>query len=227
MHHKVHHTVKDNITSFKAKLPDHVCLIAVSKTKPSSMIQSAFDAGQIDFGENKAQELIQKAVQLPDQIKWHFIGHLQRNKVKQIIDYVYLIHSVDSLSLLDEIEKRARLKNKQVNVLLQIHMAQEDSKFGFSEDQIQFLCKENTFQNYQYVKVLGLMTMATNTSDQALIGKEFNALKFLFEKIKAYFSSDFKVLSMGMSADYELAIDAGSNMVRIGSAIFGNRNYES
>ena len=215
-----------NINTLTKELGSDICLVAVSKTKPPSLIMKAYLAGQRDFGENKVQELQAKAEELPKDIRWHMIGHLQSNKVKYIAPFVNLIHSVDKLKLLIEINKRAAQNKRIINILLQVHIASENTKFGMNEEELRELLQSDSFQQMKNVKVLGLMGMATFTDNKDLIKKEFEYLKSLFlQTNKQYFASDsdFKVLSMGMSGDYPIAVEAGSNMVRIGSAIFGER----
>tara|TARA_R110002072_G_scaffold278504_2_gene440327 strand:+ start:160 stop:825 length:666 start_codon:yes stop_codon:yes gene_type:complete len=219
-------SIAENLQKIKTSLPSSVCLVAVSKTKPVEMIQAAYDAGQRVFGENKAQEMQSKAEKLPTDIEWHMIGHLQSNKVKYIAPFVHLIHSVDKLSLLKEINKRAAQNNRVIAVLLQIHIAKEESKFGLDETELLELFESDNFAEFKNTQVVGLMGMATFTENTAQIQSEFNSLKSLFDVTKnKYFKTDsnFSILSMGMSGDYEVAIEAGSNMVRIGSAIFGER----
>ncbi|MFN7910444.1 MAG: YggS family pyridoxal phosphate-dependent enzyme [Bacteroidota bacterium] len=216
--------IQSAIVSIKSKLPEGVSLVAVSKTKPAELIQAAYNAGQKEFGENYVQELLEKQAQLPEDIKWHFIGHLQSNKVKHIAPFVYLIHGVDSLSLLKEINKQGQKLNKIINCLLQVHIAEEESKFGFDVDEINTFFYSKSAINYPFVKVVGLMGMATNTNNLKQIEKEFKLLSQLFEALKP--ANNLTVLSMGMSSDYQLAINCGSNLIRIGSAIFGNRVYQ-
>ncbi|MEY2829555.1 MAG: hypothetical protein RIQ33_1413 [Bacteroidota bacterium] len=202
-------------------------LIAVSKTKPVSDIQELYDAGQRVFGENYVQELVDKQPQLPAAIQWHFIGHLQSNKVKYIAPFVHTIHAVDSLKLLIEIDKQAAKNNRIINCLLQLQIADEDTKFGLSENEIIELVKEIHQQNFKNILIVGIMAMATNTDDESKIEMEFIEVKQIFEKLQSeYFSSSnsFKQISMGMSSDYKLAIKHGSTMVRIGSLLFGSRN---
>lgn len=211
-----------NIKNIKQNIPETVTLIAVSKTKPVADILTAYNCGQRHFGENKVQELVEKQSLLPPDIKWHLIGHLQRNKVKYIAEFVYLIHGVDNMKLLKEIDKQARKHDKIINILLQVKIAQEETKFGMSDvllEEIMQAYKNKTFPNIQ---IKGLMGMATNTSDAHQIAGEFSHLHRLFEIHKQDFS-EFEFLSMGMSGDYQIAIDNGSNMVRIGSAVFGAR----
>ena len=219
--------VKNNIDQFTQALPAGCRLIAVSKTQPVEKIQEAYAGGQRLFGENKAQELTTKYESLPKDIEWHMIGHLQTNKVKYIVPFVSLIHSVDSLKLLLEINKQAEKINKTVNCLLQIYIAAEDTKFGFSEDEAVQLLQSDEFRVLKSIRITGLMGMATLTADQVQIRKEFKSLKTLFDKIKALNipSVEMKELSMGMSSDYKIAIEEGSTLIRVGTAIFGGRNY--
>ncbi|MEN9521827.1 MAG: hypothetical protein RL065_204 [Bacteroidota bacterium] len=202
-------------------------LIAVSKTKPVSNILELYDVGQRVFGENYVQELVDKQPLLPADVQWHFIGHLQSNKVKYIAPFVHTIHAVDSLKLLIEIDKQASKNNRIINCLLQLHIADEDTKFGLSENEIVELVKEIHQQNFKNILIIGIMAMATNTDDETKIEKEFIEVKQFFEMLKSeYFSSanSFNQISMGMSSDYKSAIKHGSTMVRIGSLLFGNRN---
>lgn len=197
--------------------------VAVSKTKPIKDIEKIYNLGHKDFGENKVQELELKHSNLPKDIKWHMIGHLQTNKVKKVIPLVSLIHSVDSLKLLKTINKESKKINKITDCLIQINISNEDSKYGFSEDQIDFLNK-NSLNEYQNIRIRGLMGMASFSNDKSKVEKEFDFLKGIFDSKKKKLS-DFDILSMGMSNDYEIALEAGSNMIRIGSKIFGSRNY--
>ncbi|MDN3669907.1 YggS family pyridoxal phosphate-dependent enzyme [Echinicola jeungdonensis] len=221
--------IKENLFRLKKTLTNPDCLlVAVSKTKPIGDIQEAYDAGIRDFGENKVQELAEKQPQLPKDIRWHMIGHLQRNKVKYIAPFVHLIHGVDSYKLLKEINKQGRKVNRTIPCLLQIHIAKEESKFGFSEDELEVLIKNEPVAELSHVKIVGLMGMATNTDNEDVVRREFASLKSLFDKIKSKdLPSNFelKEISMGMSGDYQIAQEEGSTMVRIGSAIFGKRNY--
>ncbi|MFY7757363.1 MAG: YggS family pyridoxal phosphate-dependent enzyme [Flavobacterium stagni] len=211
----------------KAQLPKHVTLVAVSKTKPIADLQEAYAAGQRIFGENKIQEMTEKWEQLPKDIQWHMIGHVQTNKVKFMAPYVALIHGVDSLKLLEEINKQAAKNNRIIDCLLQIHIAEEETKFGFDASELEAILNAATFQNLKNIKVIGLMGMATFTEDNAQIQKEFQFLKSLFDQYQSVQWPNFQLqtLSMGMSGDYQLAIACGSTMVRIGSSIFGVRNY--
>ena len=219
--------IKNNINKFRQNLPPTCQLIVVSKTQPIEKIQEAYDAGQRVFGENKVQELAPKAEALPKDIQWHLIGHLQTNKVKYIAPFVHLIHSVDSLKLLEEINKQAQKANRVISCLLQVHIAEEETKFGFSDDEVMDLVNGTSLQDLAYIKIIGLMGMATFTTDTNHVRKEFQHLKKLFDKTKKVSSArvDMKELSMGMSGDYLIAVEEGSTMVRIGTAIFGERNY--
>ena len=211
--------IENNINNVLSSLPKGVTLVAVSKTKPNSDLLQAYHAGQKVFGENKVQELVQKAEDLPKDIIWHMIGHLQTNKVKFIAPFVSLIHGVDSIKLLKEINKRALQNNRVIDCLLQIHIATENNKFGFDLTEVnEVINNTNDFLN---IKIIGLMGMATFTDNKDQVIQEFNSLKVLFETIK---NKDITTLSMGMSGDYKLAIEQGSTMVRVGSAIFGHRN---
>lgn len=216
--------IKDNLLSIKNSIPPHVTLIAVSKTNPTQAILDAYEAGQRIFGENKVQELVDKYERLPKDIEWHMIGHLQSNKVKYIAPFVKLIHGVDSLRLLQEINKRAEQNNRIIDCLLQIHIAKEETKFGFDEKEVVEALQSEEFKKMNNIKIVGLMGMATNTDDESQIRKEFKSLKQLFDKLSA-FNFQLSTLSMGMSSDYKLAIEEGSTMIRVGSSIFGQRNY--
>lgn len=221
-------SVAENLISIKKTLPEHVTLVAVSKTQPNEKILEAYYSGQRIFGENYVQELVDKAAFLPKNIEWHFIGHLQSNKVKYIAPFVSLIHGVDSFKLLKEINKQAQKNNRTINCLLQMHIAKEETKFGLNEKELYEILNSDELKNLQYIKILGLMGMASNTKNTNQIKNEFLFLKKLFNLIQYnYKSSNINVttLSMGMSGDYPLAIECGSNMVRIGSSIFGARNY--
>lgn len=219
-------SIKKNLDRILGNLPEGVTLVAVSKTKPVEMIQEAYDAGQRHFGENRPQEMKQKYAELPEDIYWHMIGHLQTNKVKYIIDFVYLIHSVDRLDLLEEIEKRAARIDRKVDVLLQVHIAQEEQKFGFEKEQLMGLIPKGEFDQFEHVNIKGLMAMATFTEDMDQVRSEFRELKSIFDSIlelKDNKTLDMRIISMGMSGDFQVAIEEGSNMVRIGSSIFGAR----
>lgn len=212
--------IKENIQHFKSVLPANVTLVAVSKTKPASMLQEAYDAGQRDFGENYVQELVDKEAALPKDIRWHFIGHLQSNKVKYIAPFVHLIHGVDSLSLLKEINKQGQKNKRVIDCLLQLHIAQEETKFGFDVAEISTLLNSGELANYTHIALKGFMAMASNTDDTQKIRYEFKQVKQLQNQFPEY-----SILSFGMSGDYEMAIAEGSTMVRIGSSIFGERDY--
>jgi pyridoxal phosphate enzyme (YggS family) len=218
-------TISENLKNFKKALPKDVSLVAVSKTKPVSDLMEAYHAGQRVFGENKIQEMEAKWQKMPEDVEWHMIGHVQRNKVKYMAPFVSLIHAVDSLKLLKEINKEAIKNNRTINCLLQIKIAEEESKFGMDEADAASLLASEAFKKLQNIKIVGLMGMATFTDDERQISEEFQKLKDVFEKFKIQ-DSRFEILSMGMSGDYKIAIEHGSNMVRVGSAIFGERNYE-
>jgi pyridoxal phosphate enzyme (YggS family) len=210
----------------KSVTQKNVQLIAVSKTKPNEDIVELYELGQRDFGENYVQELVDKAASLAGDIRWHFIGHLQTNKVKYIAPFVHLIHGVDSEKLLIEINKQGQKNNRVIPCLLQVHIATEETKFGFDASSLLELIESGRLLNYPNVIIKGLMGMASFSEDQALLSKEFMELNELFQKSNVILnSSDFDTLSMGMSSDYELAIEKGSTMVRIGSLLFGARNY--
>lgn len=220
-------SIKESLLTIKNELPDTVTLVAVSKTKPVSDLEEAYAAGQRIFGENKIQEMTQKWEVLPKDIQWHMIGHVQTNKVKYMAEYVSLIHGVDSLKLLKEINKQAKKHNRVINCLLQMHIAEESTKFGLDIDELDNLVSSDVFKTLENIKVVGLMGMATFTDNQNQVKKEFGTLKRVFSSLQSTKSTnlDIKILSMGMSGDYKIAIDQGSTMVRIGSSIFGSRNY--
>ena len=218
--------IAEKIQSLKEKIPKECTLVAVSKTKPNELILRAYESGHRDFGENKVQELVAKAEQLPQDINWHMIGHLQRNKVKYIAPFVHLIHGVDSLKLLKEIHKQGIKNDRIIDCLLQVHIADEETKFGFSIDELLDLFGEDQLSAFTNVKIRGLMGMATNTPNRVKVLTEFKRLSNFFNsltKIKKQ-NMDINILSMGMSNDYPLAIEAGSTMIRIGSVLFGKRN---
>ena len=221
-------SITNNLTEIKSQLPVHVTLVAVSKTKPVSDLMEAYDAGQRIFGENKIQEMTEKWEQMPKDIEWHMIGHVQTNKVKFMSEYVSLIHGVDSLKLLEEINKQAKKHNRVIDCLLQVHIAEEETKFGLNEEELNTILSSEDFKNLENIKIVGLMGMATFTVNTAQIEKEFKHLSTIFDKHSQLETSNLKLqtLSMGMSGDYQLAISCGSTMVRIGSSIFGNRNYQ-
>lgn len=213
-------SVSENIKYITSQIPEHVTLIAVSKTKPNDMLLQAYDAGQRDFGENYVQELVDKEAVLPKDIHWHFIGHLQSNKVKYIAPFVYLIHGVDSFSLLKEINKQALKNNRIINCLLQIYIAQEETKFGLDFNEVTQILISDELKELKNIAIKGFMAMASNTDDIEQIRKEFQSLKNFSTQYP-----DYKILSFGMSGDYQLAIQEGSTMIRVGSSIFGERNY--
>ena len=218
-------SIPNNIKSLYSELPKDVSLVAVSKTKPVSDIEEAYNTGQRIFGENKIQEMTDKWEQLPKDIEWHMIGHVQTNKVKYMAPYVSLIHSADRLKLFKEINKQAKAAERTIQVLLQVKIAEEDSKFGMPPQEAIQVLEENVLTQYTNVEVTGLMGMASFTDDQEQVKREFLQLKSIFHRFKD--RHNLKILSMGMSGDYELAIECGSNMVRIGSAIFGERDYSN
>ena len=211
--------IKANLNTILKSIPKEVTLVAVSKTRQNSAIIEAYQLGQRIFGENKVQELVQKYEKLPKDIYWHMIGHLQTNKVKYLAPFVSLIHGVDSVKLLKEINKRAKLNNRVIDCLLQVHIATESTKFGFEISEVNEAI--NTANEYQNIKIVGLMGMATFTDNKQQVIQEFSSLKVVFDTAK---NEHITILSMGMSGDYQLAIEQGSNMVRVGSAIFGDRN---
>jgi len=219
--------IAENISNLSEKMPHNVTLVAVSKTKPPELLMEAYNAGQRHFGENKVQELVTKQETLPSDIKWHFIGHLQRNKVKYIAAFTHLIHGVDSLKLLKEVNKQGVKHNRVIKVLLQFHIAEEESKFGLDLSEAKELLNSESFAGLTNIRIDGVMGMATFTDNRNQIKNEFKSLKKIFDDLKNdHFnqSENFTILSMGMSGDYELAIEEGSTMVRIGSTIFGARN---
>lgn len=221
-------SITKNLEDISVALPAGVKLIAVSKTKPVSDIEEAWKWGQRAFGENKVQELVSKYEALPKDIEWHMIGHLQTNKVKYIVPFVKLIHGVDRAELLSKIDKEALKAGRVVDCLLQFHIAEEETKFGLSEEEAVALLESNDFSSMSGIRITGVMGMATNTEDTEQIHKEFRHLKNIFDRLKRdYFSKQpsFRELSMGMSGDYQIAVEEGSTMVRIGSSIFGVRDY--
>ena len=230
-------SIQQNLYNIKSQLPAHVTLVAVSKTKPVADLMEAYNAGQRIFGENYVQELVEKQELMPKDIQWHFIGHLQSRKVKLIAPFVSLIHGVDSLKLLQEINKQAAKNNRVIDCLLQVFIAEEESKFGLDEQELEEMLKQvqHDKENFKNIRIVGLMGMATFTENQNQIEKEFKHLKTIFDTITSRTDAinrvspeniDIKILSMGMSGDYQLAISCGSTMVRIGSSIFGTRNYQ-
>ena len=220
-------SIQNNLHTISNSLPQEVTLVAVSKTKPVSEILEAYHAGQRVFGENKIQEMAQKFDEMPKDIQWHMIGHLQSNKVKYMAHFVDLIHGVDSFKTLIEINKQALKNNRIINCLLQLKIAKEETKFGMSFIDVEQLLNSEEFQSLKNINILGFMGMATFTDDEKIVRAEFKTLKKYFETSKKYNALNFKptVLSMGMSDDYKIAIEEGSTMIRVGSAIFGQRNY--
>ena len=220
--------VKENLESVRKTIPSGVLLVAVSKTKPVEDLQEAYDAGQRVFGENHALEMRDKHEVLPKDIDWHFIGHLQTNKIKYIVQYVRLIHSIDTFNLLQAVNKEAVKHDRLVDCLLQFHIAEEETKFGLSMDEAEEILNSDIFKAMKNVRICGVMGMATNTDNMTQVRKEFHHLKEIFDTLKAKYFADcewFKEISMGMSHDYPIAIEEGSTMVRVGSKIFGERNY--
>lgn len=219
-------SIQKNLHKIKSSLPQNVTLVAVSKTKPFSDLMEAYEAGQRIFGENKIQEMAEKFEQMPKDIEWHMIGHVQTNKVKFMASFVKLVHGVDSLKLLEEINKQAIKNNRIIDCLLQLHIAEEETKFGLNETELKDLLQSDAFKKLQNIQITGLMGMATFTDNQEQIKKEFLHLKSIFDNLAPTHKSEncnLKILSMGMSGDYPLAIECGSTMVRIGSSIFGTR----
>ena len=220
--------VKENLEKVRATIPSGVLLVAVSKTKPVEDIQEAYDAGQRVFGENHALEMRDKHEVLPKDIDWHFIGHLQTNKIKYIISFARMIHSIDTFNLLQAVNKEAAKHNVIVDCLLQFHIAEEETKFGLDMDEANEILQSDVYKSMQNVRICGVMGMATNTDDMTQVRKEFRHLKEIFATLKSKYFADcewFKEISMGMSHDYPIAIEEGSTMVRVGSKIFGERNY--
>ncbi len=222
-------SIKENLLHIKSTLPEYVTLIAVSKTKPVPDLMEAYEGGQRIFGENKIQEMADKWEQMPKDIEWHMIGHVQSNKVKFMAPFVSLVHGVDSLKLLEEINKQALKNNRVIDCLLQVHIAEEETKFGLDQEELTSLLSSDAFQQMKNIQIVGLMGMATFTENQYQIRKEFIHLKSIFNRFQSLQTANCKLqtISMGMSGDYQLAIECGSTMVRIGSSIFGNRNYQS
>lgn len=219
-------TIAQRLMHLKRELPGQVTLVAVSKTHPVPALLEAYAAGQLDFGENRVQEMVQKHLESPEDIRWHLIGTLQRNKVKAIAPFVHLIHSIDSERLLAEVDRQAMACGRVIDVLLQFHVAQEETKHGLSWEEAEHLLRSEDFASMRHVRVCGIMGMASFTEDLAQVRGEFALLRGYFDRMRATFFSErpeFSVLSMGMSGDYRLAIEEGSNMVRVGSAIFGTR----
>ncbi|RPH33731.1 MAG: YggS family pyridoxal phosphate-dependent enzyme [Bacteroidales bacterium] len=221
-------SIASDLQQIRLAIPSHVTLVAISKTHPVEVVMEAYNAGQRIFGENKVQEMVSKFEAMPKNIEWHLVGHLQSNKVKYIAPFVSLIHSVDSLKLLNVINKEAEKIDRVIDCLFQIHIAEEETKFGLSAEELNELLSNPEFKQLKNIRIVGLMGMATFTDNAEHIRREFKSLKDLFKRIKeSDFSQNdyFKDLSMGMSSDYQIAIEEGSTMVRVGSSIFGNRNY--
>ena len=219
--------IKENLTAIATSIPETVTLIAVSKTKPAATIMDAYQAGHRIFGENKIQEMTEKYHILPKDIEWHMIGHLQTNKIKYMVSFVHLIHGVDRYKVLKEVDKQAKQHNRKINCLLQLKIAKEETKFGMSIEDAKTIISADEFKLLDNVKIIGLMGMASFTNDQDIIKNEFKTLKTYFDDLKQYKSENFDLqeLSMGMSSDYKIAIENGSTMIRVGSSIFGSRNY--
>lgn len=223
-------SIANNLEFIRKQIPAQVQLVCVSKFHPDEAIVEAYNQGERIFGESKVQEMTGKYERLPKDIEWHFIGHLQTNKVKQLVPYVHLIHGVDSEKLVAEINKQAEKFNRKISCLLQVHIATEETKFGFDYTELISMFKEDYHQKYPFIEFCGLMGMATFTTNKAQVKAEFNQLKNIFNELKTSifeYEDSFKTISMGMSDDFELAIECGSTMVRIGSSIFGNRIYTS
>ena len=219
-------SILKNLELIKSTIPKSITLVAVSKTKPNQMIEQCYETNQRHFGENKVQDLVDKYNSLPKDIKWHFIGHLQTNKVKFIAPFVHLIHAVDSLKLLKEINKQALKNNRIIDVLLQFHIAKEISKFGLTKDNFKSILNSEDFLNLKNIRIVGVMGMATFTTNETQVRSEFKSLNTYFKELKLTFfpnSKTFKEISMGMSNDYKIAIEEGSTLVRVGSSIFGAR----
>ncbi len=221
--------IQENLKNIKSSIPEHVALVAVSKTKPVSDLMEAYNAGQRIFGENKIQEMAEKYEEMPKDIEWHMIGHVQRNKVKYMASFVSLIHGVDNFKLLKEINKQAKKHDRTIDCLIQIKIASEDSKFGMSFEEASDVIQSKDFSELKNIRVSGVMGMATFTDNKAQIKQEFKLLKSTFEDLKLLKTENCKLqtISMGMSGDYKLAIDCGSTMIRVGSSIFGSRNHSN
>lgn len=218
-------SIQSQITELQQTLPEGVTLVAVSKMQPIESLREAYEAGQRIFGESRPQEMCAKREQMPEDCRWHMIGHLQTNKVKYIAPFVEMIHSVDSLRLLDSINREAMKCGRRIDILLEVHLATEESKSGFSVEELREVIATEDIKDLAYIRVRGLMTIASNTDNEAVVAGEFKQLKSLFDELKPEFGKHFDTLSMGMTSDYPLAIECGSTMVRIGSQIFGERNY--
>ena len=218
-------TIKERLQRIWGTLPEGVSLVAVSKFHPAEAVQEAYDAGQRIFGESRPQEMAAKAKELPTDIEWVMIGHLQTNKVKMIAPFVSLIASVDSERLIDEIEKQAAKNERTIDILLEVHIADEESKSGWSISELNDYLRSGALRALQHIRVRGVMTIATNTDEESIIRRDFQRIKDIFDELKPTFGESFDTLSIGMSDDYPIALEYGSTMVRIGTAIFGNRVY--
>ena len=220
------HLIEENLKRFYDYLPKGVTLLAVSKTKPATDIQLAYDSGHRDFGENRIQEMVEKAEQLPKDIRWHMIGHVQNNKIKYMAPFVYMVHGMDKPKRFAELNKEAEKNDRIIDCLLQVHIAKEETKFGFDYAEATAFLEDDFNATYPFLRLRGLMAMATNTDDQSVVRNEFKGLHSFFNGIRQRGRfKDFNVLSTGMSSDYKIAIEEGSTMIRIGSAIFGKRDY--
>lgn len=218
-------SIKERLTNILSTLPEGVKLVAVSKFHPAERLQEAYDAGQRIFGESRPQEMAAKQAVLPSDIEWHMIGHLQTNKVKTIAPFVTMISSVDSDRLIAEIERQAAKHNRTIDILLEVHVADEESKSGWSKEELDSYLSTGTLQTMEHIRVRGLMTIATNTDDEATIRRDFQYIRDIYHELKPMFGEMFDTLSIGMSDDYPIALEYGSTMVRIGTAIFGQREY--